>query len=67
LYVPYYDNSDNSAQVKTAHGFSYHNGPEWVWLYGFYVVAKLNFDAKKLSKQQMLGLLQEHNNYINND
>ncbi len=27
LYLPYYDNSDDSAQVKSAHGFSYHNGP----------------------------------------
>lgn len=26
-YVPYYNNSDDSIQPKTAHGFSYHNGP----------------------------------------
>ncbi len=43
--MPYYDNSDNSAQIKSAHGFSYHNGPEWVWLYGFYVVAKIRYDS----------------------
>ncbi len=42
-YSPFYDNSDNSSDAKIAHGFSYHNGPEWVWLYGFYLVAKINF------------------------
>lgn len=65
--MPYYDNSDDSSQIKLAHGFSYHNGPEWTWLYGFYVVAKVNFDSDSKNKQQMLGLLQEHNNWINNN
>jgi len=49
--MPYYDNSDDSIQIKTAHGFSYHNGPEWVWLYGFYIVAKINFAQKDVSKK----------------
>jgi glycogen debranching enzyme len=26
-YVAYYNNSDDGIQPKTAHGFSYHNGP----------------------------------------
>ena len=67
LYCPYYDNSDDSAILRTAHGFSYHNGPEWVWLYGFYITAKYNFEKEKLKKHQMLGLLQEHLKYIEND
>lgn len=67
LYMPYYDNSDNTTQIKSAHGFSYHNGPEWVWLYGFYVAAKVLYDSNNSTKEQLMGLLQEHNNYINND
>ena len=65
--MPYYDNSDDSAQIKSAHGFSYHNGPEWAWLYGFYIVAKVRFNSTNVSKKRMLGLLQVHLNYINND
>jgi len=26
-YIPFYNNSDDGIQPKTAHGFSYHNGP----------------------------------------
>lgn len=32
-----YNNSDNT------HGFNYHNGPEWLWLMGYYLLAKNNF------------------------
>jgi glycogen debranching enzyme len=55
--VPYYDNNDDSTNVKVAHGFSYHNGPEWVWLYGYYIAAKCNF-SKGLRKNQLIALLQ---------
>ena len=63
MYVPYYDNSDDSTDIKTAQGFSYHNGPEWVWLYGFYVKAKCNFN-KNLKKNQLTALLQNHARYL---
>ena len=59
-YCPAYDNDDDSSDPKKAHGFSYHNGPEWVWLYGFYLVAKINFEKEKLSRQRMMTLVQEH-------
>lgn len=36
-YSPYYDNSNDSDNFKIAHGYSYHNGPEWVWLYSYFV------------------------------
>ena len=31
-----------------AQGFSYHNGPEWVWLYGFYLMALKIFEEKDI-------------------
>lgn len=57
-YNPFYDNSDDTNNSKIAHGFSYHNGPEWVWLYGFYLVAKVNMEGESLSKRKMMCLLQ---------
>lgn len=66
LFNPFYSNNDESSDFKTAHGFSYHNGPEWVWLYGFYVAAKCQF-AKGLRKEQLLGLLQNQCKYLLTD
>jgi glycogen debranching enzyme len=66
-FIPTYDNNDDTSDPKTAHGFSYHNGPEWVWLYGFYIVAKINMERANLSKKRMMSLLQEHIKYIQNN
>ena len=38
-----YNVDDDGSDPKTAHGFSYHNGPEWVWPMGFYLRARLHF------------------------
>lgn len=65
LYSDEYDNDLDSPEFKKAFGFSYHNGPEWVWLYGFYIKALLNF--KKITKQQAFSLLQDHRAYIRKD
>jgi glycogen debranching enzyme len=41
IYRPIYNNDDDSEDPLIAHGWNYHNGPEWVWLRGFYYLAKL--------------------------
>eukprot|EP00388_Colpodella_angusta_P005287 GDKJ01016462.1.p1 GENE.GDKJ01016462.1~~GDKJ01016462.1.p1 ORF type:complete len:1139 (+),score=273.80 GDKJ01016462.1:38-3418(+) len=42
LYHPTYINSDDSDNYQTANGFSYHNGPEWVWPLGHLMDALLS-------------------------
>ena len=52
--------------MRLAHGYSYHNGPEWVWLYGFYVSAMIKFKGEHLKKDQAFALIQEHFKAIEN-
>lgn len=36
-YRPYYINSEDSDDFATSKGRNYHQGPEWVWLYGYFL------------------------------
>ncbi|KYR02849.1 glycogen debranching enzyme [Tieghemostelium lacteum] len=62
-----YDNSNDNAYKPTAKGFNYHNGPEWVWCYGFFLNALINFSVTKsaVEKNHLVeSLLLKHRSYI---
>lgn len=43
-YRPYYNNGEDSDDFATSKGRNYHQGPEWVWLYGYFLRAYHQFN-----------------------
>ncbi|KAL5052147.1 hypothetical protein BDW71DRAFT_170264 [Aspergillus fruticulosus] len=46
-YRPDYSNAEDSTDFATSKGRNYHQGPEWVWLRGYFLRALLYFDLSR--------------------
>ncbi|CAJ0919676.1 unnamed protein product, partial [Mesorhabditis belari] len=64
-----YNNDDDGSDRKTAKGWNYHQGPEWLWVAGYYLKAKTvigskmgadKWNAAKKEVETHLGRCQEH-------
>ena len=63
----YYPDNDSN-DYHLAHGLNYHNGPEWVWPAGFYLMSKINFnDLKENIFEDICQRLIPFEKYIIND
>jgi len=71
-YRPNYNNSEDSQDFKTSKGFNYHNGPEWIWCFGYYLRAKIAIESRLCQseedmiklKNEIYRLLQPHKKHI---
>ncbi|KAI8079775.1 glycogen debranching enzyme [Halteromyces radiatus] len=61
-YRPYYNNSDDSDDIKVAKGRNYHQGPEWLFCTGYFLRACLLFNA--LTPSQVARILCNHRDEI---
>ncbi|XP_055388932.1 glycogen debranching enzyme-like [Condylostylus longicornis] len=50
-YRPDYNNDDRSLDASVAHGFNYHNGPEWVWPLGHFLNALFTYQNQSESEE----------------
>lgn len=65
-YRPTYNNADDSDSYATAKGRNYHQGPEWVWCFGYFIRAFLHFNHIKNrdNKEPLVELLTQLNERI---
>lgn len=74
-YRGYYNNDQDSGDRSTDKGFNYHQGPEWLWPYGFYLRSRLLFEPENWDSsttwnekiQYIIGGLYKQKLYINDD
>ncbi|CAK9441370.1 uncharacterized protein LODBEIA_P52380 [Lodderomyces beijingensis] len=65
-YRPYYNNSIDNDDFATSKGRNYHQGPEWVWCFGYFLRAFLlfNFTEAEGGQEPSLELFTALNNRI---
>eukprot|EP01029_Cantina_marsupialis_P032202 TRINITY_DN9619_c1_g1_i1.p1 TRINITY_DN9619_c1_g1~~TRINITY_DN9619_c1_g1_i1.p1 ORF type:complete len:558 (-),score=230.82 TRINITY_DN9619_c1_g1_i1:221-1894(-) len=63
-----YDNAADASDPKTANGWNYHQGPEWVWPIGYFMRALRKFDFCDQTPEQaritLQTLLSNHRRFI---
>lgn len=57
-YRPYYNQSE-SEDFYTSKGFSYHNGPEWVWCLGHYLIVWIELYRDRVSSEDLFSYVSE--------
>ncbi|PRP75329.1 putative glycogen debranching enzyme Gdb1 [Planoprotostelium fungivorum] len=65
-YEPDYDMSIDTDNRRLSKGFNYHQGPEWVWVLGYYLRAYANFERedKRLTRHHISHIIVEHKKHI---
>lgn len=74
-YRGYYNNDAENGDISTDKGFNYHQGPEWLWPYGYYLRSRMLFPPESWDNstswneksQYYLGGLYLHNLYMKDD
>lgn len=61
-YRPNYVNGLDTTDRATSRGFNYHCGPEWVWVYGMFLRAKIALGGA--TPHQIHALLKNHREHI---
>ncbi|XP_060864608.1 glycogen debranching enzyme isoform X2 [Metopolophium dirhodum] len=64
-YDGFYNNDNDTTDLKVANGFNYHQGPEWLWPVGFFLKAKLTFStSQRETSSEIQGILSKHFEHI---
>ena len=62
-----YEVHNDTDNYHLAHGLNYHNGPEWVWPSGFYLISKIKFNNEEEIFNNLCKKLISFEEYIQKD